>query len=279
MGGVAGTDSAGFGKTKGSEQGRAGVALQDRLPNARVLYASATGASNVNNLAYAVRLGLWGPETAFPTRDHFIAEIATGGIAAMEVVARDLKSMGLYTARALSFAGVEYDMLEHILSEQQITDYDSYADAWSIIHQNMEAALEDANVVDKFTGDTLNAGAKGAARSRFESVKQRFFGQLLMSMKLPSLFPAIDTHLAEGSVCVIQLVSTGEAMLDRRLSSLDAEGQAELDIDLSPREYLIDYLTRAFPTRQMRTYNDPEGMPRSEPIGLKLERADASHRQ
>jgi predicted RNA methylase len=265
MGGVAGGETS-RGKTKGSEQGMAGVALQDRLPAARVLYASATGASNVNNLAYAVRLGLWGPETAFPTRDLFIEEIAAGGIAAMEVVARDLKSMGLYTARALSFAGVEYEMLEHKLSIEQIAIYDCYADAWSIIHQNMEAALEATNVVDGVTGDSLNAGAKAAARSRFESVKQRFFQQLLMSMKLPSLFPAIEGHLIDEQACVVQLVSTGEAMLDRRLADLDEEDRDELDIDLSPREYLFDYLSRAFPTRQMETYRDPESEMRSRPM-------------
>ena len=265
MGGVAGGETA-RGKTKGSEQGMAGVTLQDKLPAARVLYASATGASNVNNLAYAVRLGLWGPNTAFPTRDLFIEEIAAGGIAAMEVVARDLKSMGLYTARALSFAGVEYEMLEHILSAEQIEIYDRYAEAWSIIHQNMEAALEESGVIDAVSGDTLNAGAKGAARSRFESVKQRFFQQLLMSLKLPSLFPAIEAHIAEKMAIVIQLVSTGEAMLDRRLADHDNDAANELDIDLSPREYLFDYLTRAFPTRQMQTYIDLEGEMRSQPM-------------
>ena len=57
------------------------------LPDARVLYASATGASEVNNLAYAVRLGLWGPETAFANREAFITQIRQGGIAAMELVA------------------------------------------------------------------------------------------------------------------------------------------------------------------------------------------------
>lgn len=102
------------GKVKGSEQGIAGVRLQNLLPRARVLYASATGASDVNNLAYATRLGLWGPETAFVNREAFVADIRDGGIAAMELVARDLKSVGLYTARALSFAGVEYEILEHL---------------------------------------------------------------------------------------------------------------------------------------------------------------------
>jgi len=99
----------------------------------------------------------------------------------------------------------------------------------------MEAALEATNVIDAVSGDTLNAGAKGAARSRFESVKQRFFQQLLMSMKLPSLFPAMEGHIAEDMACVIQLVSTGEAMLDRRLADRD-EDDSDEDIDLSPRE-------------------------------------------
>ena len=121
------------GKVKGSEQGIAGVRLQNLLPRARVLYASATGASDVNNLAYATRLGLWGPETAFANREAFVADIRDGGIAAMELVARDLKSLGLYTARALSFAGVEYEILEHCLTEDQIIVYDAYAEAWGIL--------------------------------------------------------------------------------------------------------------------------------------------------
>ncbi|MCH4554203.1 strawberry notch family protein, partial [Aestuariibaculum sp. L182] len=82
MGGVAGGEGA-LGKTEGSQQGICGVLLQNHLPLARVLYASATGASDVNNLAYAVRLGLWGPETSFADRTQFISQIRQGGIAAM----------------------------------------------------------------------------------------------------------------------------------------------------------------------------------------------------
>ena len=43
-----------------SQQGRAGLRLQHALPDARVVYVSATGATTVHNLAYAQRLGLWG---------------------------------------------------------------------------------------------------------------------------------------------------------------------------------------------------------------------------
>jgi len=226
------------GRVKGSEQGIAGVRLQNLLPRARVLYASATGASDVNNLAYATRLGLWGPETAFANRETFVADIRDGGIAAMELVARDLKSLGLYTARALSFAGVEYDILEHCLTKDQIAVYDAYAEAWAVIHTNLREALEETRIVDQDSGNTLNSGAKSAALSNFEGTKQRFFAQLLLSMKLPSLIPAIDAALADGHAAVVQLVSTAEAMLDRRLADLSDEEREDLEIDLSPRDYV-----------------------------------------
>jgi predicted RNA methylase len=254
------------GKVKGSEQGIAGLRLQNLLPRARVLYASATGASDVNNLAYAARLGLWGPETAFADRSAFVEAIRQGGIAAMELVARDLKALGLYIARALSFAGVEYEVLEHALSPEQVEIYDAYADAWAIIHSNLESALEATRVVDAATGATLNPNAKSAALSRFEGTKQRFFGQLLLSMKLPSLLPAIEQDVAAGQAVVVQLVSTAEAMLDRRLADLDPGERDAMEIDLSPREYVIDYLTAAFPTRQMRVFADADGNARSEPL-------------
>ena len=237
MGGVAGGEGA-LGAKEGSQQGVCGVLLQNQLPGARVLYASATGASDVNNLAYAVRLGLWGPETAFADREQFISGIRKGGIAAMELVARDLKATGLYMARALSFAGVEYEILRHELTPAQIAIYDTYADAWSIIHQNMERALELTNIVDGLENATLNSGAKASARSRFESTKQRFFGQVLLSMKLPTVIAAVRDHLANGQSVVLQLVTTAESILDRRLNALGPDERAELEIDLSPREYV-----------------------------------------
>ncbi|WP_340290664.1 strawberry notch-like NTP hydrolase domain-containing protein, partial [Sulfitobacter pontiacus] len=99
---------------KPSQQGLAGLRLQLAAPRARVFYISATGATSVHNLAYAARLGLWGqgPEYPFPSRESFVSAMEAGGVAGMEVVARDLKTLGLYTARALSFDGVEYDVLE-----------------------------------------------------------------------------------------------------------------------------------------------------------------------
>ena len=265
MAGVAGGEGR-FGTKDGSDQGIAGVRLQNLLPRARVLYVSATGASDVNNLAYATRLGLWGTGTAFADRKAFVESLRRGGIAALELIARDLKMQGLYAARALSFAGVEYDILEHQLAVDQIAVYDAYADAWAIIHANLRAALDATRVTDSFSKDTYNSGAKAAALSIFESTKQRFFGQLLIGMKLPSLIPAMREDLARGDSVVVQLVSTSEAMLNRALAGLDAEERANLDIELSPREFLMDYLMAAFPVRQMKTFVDDTGKTRSEPM-------------
>lgn len=259
---AAGSETA-RGLIKGSEQGIAGVRLQHRLPRARVLYVSATGATEIANLAYATRLGLWGTGTAFSKREAFMQAMREGGIAAMELVARDLKALGFYTARALSYQGIEYDILEHKLRPDQIEIYDRYCEAWEIVHQNLEAVLAATNVNDAITGATLNGQARGAALSKFESAKQRFFAQVLTAMKLPSLIPAIDADLAAGHSIVIQLVSTAEAMLDRRIADLSPEERADLDIDLSPRELLIDYLANAFPIMLMKRYTDDVGEIRS----------------
>jgi hypothetical protein len=252
-----------------SQQGRAGLRLQHALPNARVLYVSATGATTVQNLAYAQRLGLWGGEDfPFATRAEFVAAIETGGVAAMEVLARDLRALGLYTARSLSYDGVEYELVEHPLTPEQTRIYDAYAGAFQVIHQNLGAALEAAGVTS--TGDqgsaTLNAQAKSAARSAFESSKQRFFGHLLTSMKTPTLIAKIDEDLAAGHACVVQIVSTGEALMERRIAELPAEEWSDVQVDITPREYVLDYLAHAFPVQLYEPFTDGEGNLSSRPV-------------
>jgi predicted RNA methylase len=206
-------DNGERGEKKPSQQGQAGLRLQHALHDARVLYVSATGATTVQNLAYAARLGLWGAgDFPFATRADFVAAMEGGGIAAMEVLARDLKALGLYAARSLSFEGIEYEIVEHRLTEEQIRIYDAYADAFQIIHRNLNEALKAANITGS-DGSTYNRNAKAAARSAFESNKQRFFNHLLTAMKCPTLIAAIARDLETGHAVVLQVVSTNEALL------------------------------------------------------------------
>ncbi|MBY3516487.1 methylase [Rhizobium laguerreae] len=248
-----------------SQQGRAGLRLQRSLPDARVVYVSATGATDVESLAYVERLGLWGSaDFPFPTRSEFIAAIEDGGVAAMEVLARDLKAMGLYASRSLSFEGVEYEILEHELTEEQIRIYDSYAEAFQVIHNYLDAAMEVSGITGK-TG-TLNKSAKAAARSAFESSKQRFFNHLLTSMKTPALLKATAADLQEGHAAIVQLVSTGAALTERRLAQIPTEEWGDLQVDVTPREYVIDYLMHSFPVQLFEEYSDAEGNLSSRPV-------------
>ena len=248
-----------------SQQGRAGLRLQHALPDARVVYVSATGATNVHNLAYAQRLGLWGGEDfPFATRAEFIEAIEDGGVAAMEVLARDLRSLGLYTARSLSYDGVEYELVEHRLTEEQRRIYDAYAGAFQIIHNNLDAAMQTANITG--SEGTLNRQAKSAARSAFESTKQRFFGHLLTSMKTPTLIRSIERDLEEGHAAVIQIVSTGEALMERRLAEIPTEEWNDICVDVTPREYVSSYLQHSFPTQLYEPFTDSEGNLSSRPV-------------
>jgi predicted RNA methylase len=248
-----------------SQQGRAGLRLQHALPNARIVYVSATGATTVHNLAYAQRLGLWGGEDfPFATRAEFVEAIEAGGVAAMEVLARDLKALGLYAARSLSYEGVEYEVLEHRLTDEQTRIYDAYAGAFSIIHNSLDAAMMAANI----TGATgaLNAQAKAAARSAFESAKQRFFNHLIPAMKTPSLIASIERDLDVGHAAVIQIVSTGEALMERRLAEIPTEEWNDVQVDITPREYVLDYLAHSFPTQLFEPFTDSEGNLSSRPV-------------
>jgi predicted RNA methylase len=269
------------GDVAASQQGRAGLRLQHALPNARIVYVSATGATTVHNLAYAQRLGLWGGEDfPFSTRAEFVEAIEDGGVAAMEVLARDLRSLGLYTARSLSYDGVEYELVEHRLTPEQTRIYDAYAGAFAVIHNNLDAAMQAANI----TGDsgTLNRQAKSAVRSAFESAKQRFFGHLLTSMKTPTLIRSIEQDLADGHAAVIQIVSTGEALMERRLAEIPTEEWNDVRVDITPREYVLDYLAHSFPVQLYEPFTDSEGNLSSRPVfrdGQPVESRDAVARR
>lgn len=254
------------GAKQASQQGISGLRLQHALPNARVVYVSATGATTVENLAYAQRLGLWGSDDLpFPTRADFVASMQQGGIASSEVLARDLKSLGLYIARSLSYEGVEVQPLEHQLTPQQIEIYDAYARAYQIIHANLHEALAASNITHD-GGASLNKNAKSAAMSAFEGNKQRFFNHLITSMKVPSLLAAMTSDIEAGHAPVVQLVSTSEALMERRLADLSPDELADLNFDVTPREYVLDYLKHSFPTQLFETFSDDDGNLQSRPV-------------
>ena len=254
------------GLTKPSQQGQAGLALQNRAPDARVLYVSATGATTPENLAYASRLGLWGgPDAPFATREDFLKAVGEGGVAVMELIARELKAMGLYIARSLSFEGVEYVPLRHDLTADDVAIWDEWADAYQLIHANLQAALEATGVTED--GKTRSGQAKSAVMSAFEGSKLRFFGALLSGLKAPTLIREIrEGVLAQDMAAIVQIVSTNEAVMERRLAEIPPEEWSNLAIDMTPKEYVLDYLRSAFPIQAMRAIEDEDGEITLEPL-------------
>lgn len=248
-----------MGKSKGSDMAKAGVELQRRLPKARIVYVSATAATEVDNLAYAERLGLWGKGTAFSNAQDFISKIGSSGLAAMELVIRDMKAMGVYTARSISYQGVAYDTIEHTLDENQTIIYNTMSSAWQTVMQNANKALE-------LTGGKNNSRARQLAMGQFYSSMQRFYNQALTSMSMPSVIADMRRELESGRSCVLQIVNTNEAQQNKALAQAKAENLELDDLDLTPRESLIGYLETCFPVQEFEEYTDEDGSTKSRPV-------------
>ncbi len=252
------------GVKKAALKALAGMELQNQLPNARVVYVSATGATEVSNLGFADRLGLWGENTAFPTKEDFIGQVSSGGMAGMELVARDMKALGHYIARNLSYDGVEYDRIEHPLTLDQRHLYDKMAEAWQLVLRHFDAALVTTGATED--GATKNSKAKSNARSAFWGAHQRFFNQIITSMQMPSVIRAVETDIKEGRQAVLQLVNTGAAAQERALEKARSEDDNDLeDLDMSPLDQLLQMVEKSYPVQQMEDYADENGNIRSRP--------------
>lgn len=249
------------GTKKASLVAEVGLVLQRLLPKARIIYSSATGATEVQNLIYAERLGLFGSNTNFPTNTDFVNQIKKSGVTAMELVARDLKALGLYTARSLSYEGVEYDSVTHNITEPQEELYDKMAIAWQYVLKNIEAAIE-VNNTDK--------NAKAAAMSSFWSTHQRFFNLVILTIQFPTVAEDIQNHLDSGDSIVIQLTNTNEAQTKRALAQAKGDQiNSKIDLmslDISPKSMLIEFVKKSFPTVQFENYIDSEGNEKKRPV-------------
>lgn len=230
--------------------------IQEMLPNARVVYMSATGASEVNDLCFASRLGLWGKGTSFTSAQDFVNNIGASGIAGMELVASSLKSMGVYQARSISYEGVKYDTIRHNLTQSQKIMYDTFAEAWQMVFQNMEKAINSTKC-----GKNANT-----ARSQFYSLEQNFFNQVLTSMSMPSVIEDIKKERAAGHSCIIQLVNTNESQLNDAAAEAKENGKDLDDLDITPRRALLNFLEASFPVQQYEEMLDTHGNKTIRPV-------------
>ena len=246
------------GRGEPTQTGQAVIDLQSagRNPDYRVVYSSATGATDVRHMSYMVRLGLWGEGTPFPGGfGEFMTEIDSGGVGAMEMVCRDLKALGKYASASISFGmdpesclSVEYREVIHRLTPEQRAMYDAMSEAWLVILQNIDQALELTN------GDNR---ARANAMQKFWGDHQRCCRSVISAFKVPSLISEVERELGAGHACVISLIGTGESKTKEQISKQTAGGGAIEDLDFSPREMICGMVDRGFPTTQYVEKTDP----------------------
>jgi len=58
-------------------------------------------------------------------------------------------------------------------------------------------------------------------------------------MKTPTLIRSLERDLEHGHAAVIQIVSTGEALMERRLAEIPTEEWNDVRVDITPREYVL----------------------------------------
>lgn len=245
------------GRGEPTQTGQAVIDLQDPNRNSeyRVVYSSATGATDVRNMAYMTRLGLWGPGTNFPDGfQQFLNEIDSGGVGAMEMASRDMKSLGMYLSGSISFGvdpasgkAVEYRERVHLLTREQRKMYNHAAKAWRVVLQNIDQALEITNASPR---------ARANALQKFWGDHQRFFRQVICAFKVPTVIEEAEAALRDEKSVVISLVGTGEAKTRDQISRVAAEGGTLEDLDFSPREIIAAMIERGFPTALYRDATD-----------------------
>lgn len=221
-----------------TKMGKAVLNLQDQLPLARVVYASATGASEPKNMIYMSRLGIWGEGTPFKTFEDFLHAIEKRGVGAMEIVAMDMKVSGMYIARQLSFSGVSFRIEEISLDDDFKVVYNKAAKLWAeALALFMQAA------------DELCMSSKKSLWGQFWSSHQRFFKYLCIAAKVRCLVELAKKELEAGKCIVIGLQSTGEA---RTREVLD-ENDGCLDRFVSAAEGVFQSLVlKHFPSEKQR---------------------------
>ncbi|XP_062605521.1 uncharacterized protein LOC134267315 [Saccostrea cucullata] len=221
----------------GKEQASTKVALavttiQRLLPKARVLYCSATGVTDVKNMAFMERLGLWGVGAQFRSFEQFIEFVQKKGLGMAEMLAMEMKMSGMYVSRGLSYKQAEFSTVEIPLTEEQRKIYDTAAHVWN----ELKKALESAIVRTNYSGSRI--------WSQFWSCHQRFFKHLCIGMKIPTIVKEAQTALENGCCVVIGLQSTGEASFESEFSK--NKGKVSGFVSLC-KEIFTRFITQHFP--------------------------------
>lgn len=204
-------DEAHAAKNATSKSGKMVVNIQRTLDNPRVLYSTATAASDIRQLHYVERLGLW-------SGDHtiFTKTLEKYGSSAMEMCALQLKHTGKLVSRHLGFNGIQIELKTCVLNHSQIERYDLIMSAWKNL--NVSSGIDTAN----------------------------FYQQLITNFKINATIQEIQSSIDRNEQVVVGLQTTGEmsqknnkSFLQDLLERHGADTNID-DIDKNPIDIIIN---------------------------------------
>ena len=241
------------------KRAQAVIDLQAALPNARILYLTATSAYDAEDLRFLQRMGLWGQGTGFRNLAVFSAVINNGGLSMMEMLTQGMKARGQYCSRSISFKGVTCRREVAVMTPEQKEIYDNYRSVITAIYGKLEE-------LSSYTGD-----------NPFQLIKMYFgraldlFNSVITAMKVKKAIEIGRQAIADGKSPVFQLISTNEAA--KNVKNGGKKKRAEINLFSTPQEVaeqeeqnvgvkdrVISYLKgNGFPIREWLEEKDAQG--------------------
>lgn len=171
--------------SQGSKSGLCALELQRACPLAAVLYASATGATELRHLGYLERLGLWGRGRPHGSFEELRDAVEGGGFAAMELLAMTMRAEGMLSCRSLSFKGASFRLVPVSL-ESLCNTYSKACDFWQeslkLILRLLKAKTRE--VKQKRLKHSTELKENPLHLRYFWGAQQQFFRQLLICTKV-----------------------------------------------------------------------------------------------
>lgn len=233
-----------------SDQGRAFAILDEMLPMARFVVASASGIPRIGRMPYcADRLNFVGSGTPFQTARDIQHELMDATYGAMEGFLMDAYTRGLLHSVAVSFEGCTYTVYETHLSEAEFLAINEYIAIFAQILSHVERFT--TQMLDKirdielqYAKDPAGFGVaeedRQAATEAFKSLNatlrgrqnyaktwlfERWLRHLLLNIKEESLGKVVAQKLAEDKSVIIQIADTGAAETNRQIDLGVGDGE------------------------------------------------------
>lgn len=229
-------------RTHTSDQGRAFAIIDEGLPMARFVVASASGIPRIGRIAYcSERLNLVGSDTPFETVHDLQHELQDATYGAMEGFLMDAYTRGLIHSVAVSFDACTYTVKETQLTEPEFLAINEYIAIYAQILSHIELfterhlkkikelkahvhgdpsrygiAEEDREIAFE-AFDKLSASLRGRKNYAKTWLFERWLRHLLLNVKEETLGKVVAEKLAEEKSVIIQIADTGAAETNRQI--------------------------------------------------------------